>query len=163
MKNLVLILILVEDGRRHFYRSSYYRSYRGVLILILVEDGRRHFLLWRKKQEKPCLNPYSSGRWSKTVLFDYDGGAQRSLNPYSSGRWSKTERVIDNCLLNVSLNPYSSGRWSKTCDSVYVTYRGKDVLILILVEDGRRRSRLAGVKHCNCCLNPYSSGRWSKT
>ena len=36
------------------------------------------------------LNPYCSGRWSRTVRTNAESGARTSLNPYCSGRWSRT-------------------------------------------------------------------------
>ena len=63
-----------------------------VLILIVVEDG---LVLWHKLQSVRMaifgLNPYCSGRWSRT---SYDAmfsiSKMLSLNPYCSGRWSRT-------------------------------------------------------------------------
>ena len=85
-----------------------------------------------------------------------------SLNPYCSGRWSRTllmEFGIVCCLVQVlilivvedglvllflfdlktksleSLNPYCSGRWSRTNENGNED-KAKQVLILIVVEDG---------------------------
>ena len=44
IKEWVLILILVEDSRRHAVKKRNYGIIRGVLILILVEDSRRQTL-----------------------------------------------------------------------------------------------------------------------
>ena len=57
-----------------------------------------------------------------------------SLNPYCSGRWSRTVKRVVLDISQVSLNPYCSGRWSRTPMLSNVT--GSDVLILIVVEDG---------------------------
>lgn len=37
------------------------------------------------------LNPYCSGRWSRTAAAKSDKGLQFSLNPYCSGQWSRTQ------------------------------------------------------------------------
>ena len=58
----VLILILVEDGRRLPTKEAAQAFIAGVLILILVEDSRRLNEILRKKIEQAGLNPYSSGR-----------------------------------------------------------------------------------------------------
>ena len=40
------------------------------------------------------LNPYCSGRWSRTSEFDFiDAQNAFGLNPYCSGRWSRTTRL----------------------------------------------------------------------
>ena len=38
-----------------------------------------------------CLNPYCSGRWSRTVMTLGDNVQLNGLNPYCSGRWSRTK------------------------------------------------------------------------
>ena len=38
----------------------------------------------------------------------------KSLNPYCSGRWSRTFKTIKIMKGTKSLNPYCSGRWSRT-------------------------------------------------
>ena len=88
---LVLILIVVDDGLVQCY-CGLVPFYNGVvLILIVVDDG---LVLW-------------------SVLFS--GIAYGSLNPYCSGRWSRTaNNQLQNRLPNESLNPYCSGRWSRT-------------------------------------------------
>ena len=63
-----------------------------VLILIVVDDGLvrvncSSFLVAVLKS----LNPYCSGRWSRThlkirIMKDF----KMRLNPYCSGRWSRT-------------------------------------------------------------------------
>ena len=61
---LVLILVVVEDGLRVYFRLPY-EERKDVLILVLVEDGlrvptgRTINSLWE------CLNPCSYGRWSQ--------------------------------------------------------------------------------------------------
>ncbi|WP_431997018.1 hypothetical protein [Segatella sinensis] len=37
-----------------------------------------------------------------------------SLNPYCSGRWSRTGDTFINEISGEGLNPYCSGRWSRT-------------------------------------------------
>ena len=58
------------------------------------------------------------------------------LNPYCSGRWSRTYTFLSFAIHYIRLNPYCSGRWSRT---EYVQTFANDikiVLILIVVEDG---------------------------
>ena len=62
-----------------------------VLILIVVEDG---LVLWHKLQSV------------RMAIF--------GLNPYCSGRWSRTSRAVQGQDDGISLNPYCSGRWSRT-------------------------------------------------
>ena len=38
-----------------------------------------------------CLNPYCSGRWSRTGLDQQQYAVSLRLNPYCSGRWSRTK------------------------------------------------------------------------
>ena len=59
-----------------------------------------------------------------------------SLNPYCSGRWSRTfELKSHQAMLDASLNPYCSGRWSRTSKQM-TKEQALKVLILIVVEDG---------------------------
>ena len=37
-----------------------------------------------------------------------------SLNPYCSGRWSRTGGALALRQVSMGLNPYCSGRWSRT-------------------------------------------------
>ena len=61
---------------------------------------------------------------------------QYSLNPYCSGRWSRTTNGETGARTVVmSLNPYCSGRWSRTFLSLLNVMK-MAVLILIVVEDG---------------------------
>ena len=57
------------------------------------------------------------------------------LNPYCSGRWSRTQRKRLKRMNSTSLNPYCSGRWSRTLVLLLVRLIPA-VLILIVVEDG---------------------------
>ena len=108
----VLILIVVEDGLVQAWKQMQSRQEGGVLILIVVEDGLVH---------------------SQFIATKF---ADMSLNPYCSGRWSRTLQHLLCLLSQMSLNPYCSGRWSRTGYSVRVGRELKSVLILIVVEDG---------------------------
>ena len=56
-----------------------------------MEDGLVLAKSVLKHTTKPCLNPYCSGRWSRTSEFDFiDAQNAFGLNPYCSGRWSRT-------------------------------------------------------------------------
>ena len=109
------------------------------------------------------LNPYCSGRWSRTgekvTLTDEVG----SLNPYCSGRWSRTHAHLFKSRKYLCLNPYCSGRWSRTAVINRVELSVVDVLILIVVEDGLVQTKQNTNKNKRFCLNPYCSGRWSRT
>ena len=136
-----------------------------------------------------CLNPYCSGRWSRTEKFDEftahmwdlilivveDGlvhaqraaldAADHGLNPYCSGRWSRTlgsrRRSWDS---HGCLNPYCSGRWSRTMRQKVWWLKKMLVLILIVVEDGLVQYKLLfSLYGIGNSLNPYCSGRWSRT
>ena len=61
-----------------------------VLILIVVEDGLVRYKLVSSFLYT-CLNPYCSGRWSRTVVMNTVDEFDFSLNPYCSGRWSHTK------------------------------------------------------------------------
>ena len=70
-----------------------------------------------------------------------NGKATGSLNPYCSGRWSRTTEYQFKPFEKVRLNPYCSGRWSRTL-GVWQFFTIKwIVLILIVVEDGLVHSR----------------------
>ena len=61
------------------------------------------------------LNPYCSGRWSRTMFGqDVFTPQTRCLNPYCSGRWSRTVSIRFTTDKSFSLNPCCSGRWSRT-------------------------------------------------
>ena len=57
------------------------------------------------------------------------------LNPYCSGRWSRTSVTIER-YEDGGLNPYCSGRWSRTQVCCLEKRMELVVLILIVVEDG---------------------------
>ena len=61
-----------------------------VLILIVVEDGLVHYFILLMKLIVNCLNPYCSGRWSRTRTHQLGIELTPCLNPYCSGRWSRT-------------------------------------------------------------------------
>ena len=61
----VLILIVVEDGLVQFTPHPQY-GYFEVLILIVVEDGLVPLEGSSNAIQMGCLNPYCSGRWSRT-------------------------------------------------------------------------------------------------
>ena len=148
---------------------SYYKADLGealvenVLILIVVDDGLVLSLEEMKSAANGGLNPYCSGRWSRTfketdwmrhcwvlILIVVDDGLVQSnsnfietvslgLNPYCSGRWSRTFHTLTILNGSTCLNPYCSGRWSRTIIS------GSYIIV-----DAKS-------------LNPYCSGRWSRT
>ena len=63
---LVLILIVVEDGLVHAKRFTNVVGTK-VLILIVVEDGLVRNLVKFTINNISSLNPYCSGRWSRTL------------------------------------------------------------------------------------------------
>ena len=71
INKIVLILILLEYGLRHFVKLEQNGSVSKVLILILLEYGLR--LL---------------GEGDDSITLD------RGLNPYSTGIWSATQAKI---------------------------------------------------------------------
>ena len=60
----------------------------------------------------------------------------RSLNPCCSGRWSRTPRNDCRKFCHNRLNPCCSGRWSRTDSLLTDKHTEKEVLILVVVEDG---------------------------
>ena len=65
--SVVLILIVVEDGLVHISEPIICMGW-GVLILIVVEDGLVHLKNWDYERFWSSLNPYCSGRWSRTII-----------------------------------------------------------------------------------------------
>ena len=63
----VLILIVVEDGLVHIEQTERSAGEQYVLILIVVEDGLVHIRHTAMSARQIGLNPYCSGRWSRTV------------------------------------------------------------------------------------------------
>ena len=84
-----------------------------------------------------CLNPYCSGRRSRTTALSAskEKGAL-CLNPYCSGRRSRTSTTANNSNFVESLNPYCSGRRSRTFIINFIFNSLIFVLILIVVEEG---------------------------
>ena len=62
-----------------------------------------------------------------------------------------------------SLNPYCSGQWSRTIIWLLILNFGKQVLILIVVDNGLVLVHSCPAWHCQEGLNPYCSGQWSRT
>ena len=62
----VLILIVVEDGLVLVLLVSVSGLGLRVLILIVVEDGLVLVVPSQYGNSVQCLNPYCSGRWSRT-------------------------------------------------------------------------------------------------
>ena len=86
------------------------------------------------------------------------------LNPYCSGRWSRTCRTETTCSSCMSsLNPCCSGRWSRTLAPFFILSSVNIVFILIVVEDGLVHSVCFTMVGGGQSLNPYCSGRWSRT
>ena len=73
----------------------------------------KQYLVIMNKRFK-CLNPYCSGRWSRTCSLMILLPLMQSLNPYCSGRWSRTYVDPNNECAVYCLNPCCSGRWSRT-------------------------------------------------
>ncbi len=86
----VLILIVVEDGLVQKLFDEVEEDNEAVLILIVVEDGLVLITLDPDGRKMCSLNPYCSGRWSRTLTDDAWKQMQTRLNPYCSGRWSRT-------------------------------------------------------------------------
>ena len=67
----VLILIVVDDGLVH-HSAMTAAQIEAVLILIVVDDGLVQFiLLIQIITIMKSLNPYCSGRWSRTYVPHY--------------------------------------------------------------------------------------------
>ena len=76
------------------------------------------------------LVPNRDGKISKFLV---------SLNPYCSGRWSRTLIFITQSAIIDCLNPCCSGRWSRTFILVHFHFLLLFVLILVVGEDGLAR------------------------
>ena len=136
----------------------------GVLILIVVDNGLVHYIQ-NGNNNYFCnrLNPYCSGQWSRTIMKTTILSASVSLNPYCSGQWSRTYRMRNYTHREIRLNPYCSGQWSRTLTYWLKELKVREVLILIVVDNGlvlifkiKKIMRISG-------LNPYCSGQWSRT
>ena len=66
MRWQVLILIVVEDGLVPFSNTQLRLKPGKVLILIVVEDGLVLSKPSTSSSSEAGLNPYCSGRWSRT-------------------------------------------------------------------------------------------------
>ena len=64
--NIVLILVVMEDGLVPNERDGSYLMVSTVLILIVVEDGLVQKVPVFINVMCQRLNPYCSGRWSRT-------------------------------------------------------------------------------------------------
>ena len=62
----------MEDGLVRFEPSSGEYGGSRVLILIVVEDGLVHLRQVSMGAAAIRLNPYCSGRWSRTIIKDVD-------------------------------------------------------------------------------------------
>ncbi len=137
---IVLILVLMEDGLWRGPVASWMKSWDTVLILVLMEDG-----LWLETLYTPTilswgLNPCFNGRWSLTCFFLVaSDGAEIGLNPCFNGRWSLT------LFLSMKTDSFK-------------------VLILVLMEDGLwQLAEPRFPANLEKCLNPCFNGRWSLT
>ncbi len=65
-RSAVLILIVVEDGHVRLQLARVYVN-MDVLILIVVEDGHVLAQVRVNVESNARLNPYCSGRWSRTT------------------------------------------------------------------------------------------------
>ena len=76
---MVLILVLVEDGLREYFRVSDDQK-NFVLILVLVEDGLRAWVKSLMYQGGNRLNPCSCGGWSQSrEIHRYQEDGQQVL------------------------------------------------------------------------------------
>ena len=64
----VLILIVVDDGLVQAKKALLCNHSWIVLILIVVDDGLVHINDDARAEAALSLNPYCSGRWSRTYL-----------------------------------------------------------------------------------------------
>ena len=59
------------------------------------------------------------------------------LNPYCSGRWSRTSHIAQRfSRQRKGLNPCCSGRWSRTARTIVMNTVDEFVLILVVVDNG---------------------------
>ena len=112
---VVLILIVVEDGLVQTQQIKQPTSDWQVLILIVVENGLVHQKK-HKQTHNQGLNPYCSGRWSRTFTFKSDCEYYVEvliLIVVEDGLVQFQSMVL--AIVSVAcLNPYCSGRWSRT-------------------------------------------------
>ena len=86
---LVLILIVVDNGLVRLYNKQHSTNNR-VLILIVVDNGLVQGCKKDDESDIESLNPYCSGQWSRTNQIKAIEPCDLSLNPYCSGQWSRT-------------------------------------------------------------------------
>ena len=107
-----------------------------VLILVVVEDGLVLIMCRTQRNTKKGLNPYCSGRWSRTDVCKSFTYYLWCLNPCCSGRWSRTWQSRDDCwklCLVLILVVVDEGIVQIVEGSERKEVR---VLILVIVEDG---------------------------
>ena len=109
-------LSLDVKGKGQWSRTLWVHGHWGwstsVLILIVMEDG---------------LVPSEE---------NYLGVMSQCLNPYCSGLWSRTSLWQVIMEISTCLNPCCNGRWSRTRLMVLASILAGHVLILIVMEDG---------------------------
>ena len=69
----------------------------AVLILIVVGNGLVLERFGLSSVSKSSLNPYYSGRWSRTMQTGANSLGRKGLNPYCSGEWSRTGSCSSLC------------------------------------------------------------------
>ena len=110
------------------------------MVSYVTSKGRR--VAWNAS-----LNPYCSGRWSRTSFsnsFKRNSCSVLILIVVEDGL--VLQLLLSSSKYVVSLNPYCSGRWSRTWSDKKLTQQEGGVLILIVVEDGLVPLELQGVK-----------------
>ena len=70
---------------------------------------------------------------------NYLGAMSQCLNPYCSGLWSRTSLWQVIMEISTCLNPCCNGRWSSTFILVHFHFLLLFVLILVVGEDGLAR------------------------
>ena len=116
------------------------------LILVVVEAGLALLSTGSQQHSRICLNPYCSGRGSRTLLLSrlLLRKMNSSLNPYCSGRWFRTVVTDDSVApAETGLNPYCSGRGSRTFKSCIFT--NGETRSLNSCYSGRRYRTLANI------------------
>ena len=136
---LVLILVVVEDGLRAYYLYAQNRLV-AVLILVVVEDGLRDATPW-----KYCI-PYNV-----LILVVVEDGLREEIHSQDVEEYH-------------SLNPCCCGRWSQSLSDLAERQMKMRVLILVVVEDGLRVCTAGNdYTHTGARLNPCCCGRWSQS
>ena len=88
--SMVLILVVMEEGRRRPSKWNIMGYLQCVLILVVMEEGRRQKIKTITNNKGKSLNPCCNGRGSKTRTREVFQREQRGLNPCCNGRGSKT-------------------------------------------------------------------------